>query len=221
MPRLFRREPKQLTLPGLPTPKAHRRAKQSFTAPGSRTGRRGPLTLLTAPVSRRTFLARALGWVTAGIAAAIAAPGVVAAVSPAFRKEASQWSPIGRLGKPGPGEPDLTVTGKPILTHFTSLVQDAYLKAQPQDVSVYVVNHGSGKFTVFDDRCTHLGCPYSWNDKSGKFDCPCHGGVFDAEGRVLGGPPPRPLDRYEYKVENGVLYAGEMYKVNAQLERTT
>ena len=51
--------------------------------------------------------------------------------------------------------------------------------------------------------------------------CPCHNGVFDPQGRVLGGPPPRPLDRYEYKVENGVLYAGKLFKVNDQLQRIT
>ena len=35
---------------------------------------------------------------------------------------------------------------------------------------------------------------------------PVHYGVFDAQGTVLSGPPPRPLDRYEVKVEGDKLY---------------
>jgi quinol---cytochrome c reductase iron-sulfur subunit, bacillus type len=131
------------------------------------------------------------------------------------------WSPVGSLSKPGPGEPDLRVENQPILTQFTSLVEDAYLKAAPRDVAIYVVNNGNADFTIFDDHCTHLGCPFDWNKGDGKFECPCHNGVFDAQGRVLGGPPSRPLDRYEYKVENGVLFVGKKYEVDADLRRVT
>ena len=84
-----------------------------------------------------------------------------------------------------------------------------------------MVNHGDGEFTIFDDRCTHLGCPFSWSDQKKQFDCPCHNGVFDEEGRVTGGPPPRPLDRYEYKVEGGILYAGKLYQVDENLQPVT
>ncbi len=61
----------------------------------------------------------------------------------------------------------------------------------------------------------------SWQDGDAEYHCPCHNGLFDAEGRVIGGPPPRPLDRYEYKVEDGVLFAGRLYRVNEDLERIT
>jgi len=172
-------------------------------------------------MTRRRFLSGTLGWVTAAIAAALGIPAAIAWVSPALRKQPQGWAPIAKIGDPGPGEPDLSVVGKPILTHFTQLVQDAYLSAQPQNVAVYVVNQGDGKFTVFDVRCTHLGCPVSWKEGEQKYFSPCHGGVFDPEGRVLAGPPPRPLDRYEYKVENGVLYAGKLYRVNDELQRIT
>ncbi len=174
-----------------------------------------------APISRRRFLARTLGWVTGAIAALLGIPAIVAAVAPALRREEEQWSPIGRLGDPEPGEPDLAIEGAPALTHFTSLVEDAYLRATPRDAAVYVVNHGGGKFTLFDVRCTHLGCPVSWDQEDGSFICPCHNGIFDEEGRVLSGPPPRPLDRFEYKVEDGVLFAGALFRVNERLERVT
>jgi succinate dehydrogenase / fumarate reductase iron-sulfur subunit len=40
---------------------------------------------------------------------------------------------------------------------------------------------------------------------SEQFRCPCHGGNFDRQGNVLAGPPPRPLDRYAFKVDSGHL----------------
>lgn len=192
----------------------------------TRRRRRGPiararLVLTSKPLTRRRFLAGTLGWVSAGILAALGIPALAAVVSPTFREEDLGWSPVARIGKPEPGEPDLTVIGVPVLTSFTSLVEDAYMKAAPKDVAIYVVNNGGGEFVIYDDRCTHLGCPYNWSDKDREFLCPCHNAVFDEDGRVLGGPPPRPLDRYEYKVENDVLYVGKLFEVNDNLERIT
>ena len=207
-------EPKQMTLPGVDVAK-----KAPPRRPGPIARARSVLT--TKPLTRRRFLAGTLGWVSAAIAAALGIPAAVAVVSPTFRKDDLGWSPVARIGKPEPGEPDLSVVGVPILTSFTSLVEDAYMKAAPRDVAIYVINQGNGEFVIYDDRCTHLGCPFSWSDKDTEFLCPCHNGVFDEEGRVLGGPAPRPLDRYEYKVENDVLYAGKLFEVNDQLERIT
>jgi menaquinol-cytochrome c reductase iron-sulfur subunit len=214
---VFKRRPKQLTLPGVSA------RRERVAKPPARHGafRRLRNSLFEVPMTRRRFLEGTLGWVTAAIAAALGIPAAIAWVSPALRKQTGGWSPIGRLKDPGPDEPDLSPVSVPIEAHFTQFIQDAYLEAQPQDVAVYVVNHGDGKFSIFDDRCTHLGCPFRWDEESGQFVCPCHNGVFDAEGRVLGGPPPRPLDRYEFKVENGILYAGELFKVNDQLQRIT
>lgn len=209
MARPFRRKPRQPTLPGMAVPRRGRRGARE------RTPRPRP------SISRRQFLARTLGWVTGAIAAMLGIPAVVAAVAPALRREEDQWSPVGRLGEPEGGEPDLAVQGRPHLTHFTSLVEDAYLRATPRDAAVYVVNHGGGRFTVFDVRCTHLGCPVTWEEADQEFFCPCHAGVFDAQGRVVAGPPPRPLDRFEFKVEEGVLFAGALYEVNEELERAT
>lgn len=56
---------------------------------------------------------------------------------------------------------------------------------------------------VFDATCTHLGCLVNWDPKAAVFRCPCHGGVFDAEGKNISGPPPRPLAKLEVKVRAG------------------
>jgi menaquinol-cytochrome c reductase iron-sulfur subunit len=211
--RLLRRSD-QLTSPGVGSPKRGRRRggrggweQESLGLTGYETSPKADDS-----VSRRGFLSRALGWVTAGIAVAIAIPGGTEVVSAAFRKNSNEWNPIARLGEST--DVDLSVVGKPQLTSFRTLLSDAYIKATPANVPVYVLNKGDNKFIVYDVRCTHLGCPITWDDKGQKFDCPCHGGVFDIHGKVTGGPPPRPLDRYDTKVENGVLYAGPLQHVS-------
>ena len=54
--------------------------------------------------------------------------------------------------------------------------------------------------------CPHLGCQVRWDGEQGRFGCPCHEAAFDTEGRVLFGPPPRGLDRYEVEVTDGCIY---------------
>jgi Rieske Fe-S protein len=58
---------------------------------------------------------------------------------------------------------------------------------------------------VFAVNCAHLGCPVSWFPQSGLFMCPCHGGVYYANGARASGPPPRGLFRCECKAEEGKL----------------
>jgi Rieske Fe-S protein len=212
-----KQEPRQLTLPGVAS------AAGGTTIRTERIGpiKRARLVLVTTPTTRRRFLAGTLGWVSVGIAAALGIPAAVSIISQGFRQTEGGWSPVGRIVEPERGEPDLTVVGEPVLTQFTSLVEDAYMKAAPRENAIYVVNHGDGEFTVFDVRCTHLGCPVAWEDVRARFVSPCHNGLFSIEGEVKGGPPPRPLDQYEYKVENNVLYVGELYQVNDEGQRVT
>ncbi|MGH9447270.1 MAG: ubiquinol-cytochrome c reductase iron-sulfur subunit, partial [Terriglobia bacterium] len=53
--------------------------------------------------------------------------------------------------------------------------------------------------------CTHLGCPVRWLPKANLFMCPCHGGVFYANGDVASGPPPKPLTQYPVRVQGGYV----------------
>ena len=48
--------------------------------------------------------------------------------------------------------------------------------------------------------CTHLGCLVEWTRDGNQLRCPCHRAGFDLEGRVLYGPPPRPLPSYDVVV---------------------
>jgi menaquinol-cytochrome c reductase iron-sulfur subunit len=74
-------------------------------------------------------------------------------------------------------------------------------------------------YVAISTRCAHLGCPVRYVQASERFICPCHGGVYEFDGKVAGGPPVRPLDRFETKVENGRVLVGPRFSVNSQLEK--
>lgn len=44
--------------------------------------------------------------------------------------------------------------------------------------------------------CTHLGCLYKWVETNERFECPCHGSKFEADGTYIEGPAPRDLDQF-------------------------
>jgi cytochrome b6-f complex iron-sulfur subunit len=56
-----------------------------------------------------------------------------------------------------------------------------------------VLQRSPGVFFAFSAICTHLGCIVQWLPEKGEFLCPCHAGRFAGDGKVLGGPPPKPL----------------------------
>jgi menaquinol-cytochrome c reductase iron-sulfur subunit len=84
------------------------------------------------------------------------------------------------------------------------------------------VDNAPGKskqpYVVISTRCAHLGCPVRYIQASQKFVCPCHGGVYDSQGKVEGGPPVRPLDRFESRVVNGRVEVGDRFSLNSELE---
>ena len=61
----------------------------------------------------------------------------------------------------------------------------------------YILIHlENGEFRAYEQKCTHLSCSVFYAPGSGKIECPCHKGFFDAmTGEVLEGPPPRPLKK--------------------------
>ena len=69
-----------------------------------------------------------------------------------------------------------------------------------------LINTIEGELKAFAAICTHLTCTVVFESDTGTLLCPCHNGIFDKEGDVVSGPVPRPLDRFEVKVEEEQLY---------------
>ena len=60
-----------------------------------------------------------------------------------------------------------------------------------------LIRLGEDRYAAYLQACTHLSCPVTYSEKSGRIECPCHHGVFEAEtGAVVSGPPPRPLPQH-------------------------
>jgi len=71
-----------------------------------------------------------------------------------------------------------------------------------------LIRIAADRFVAYDQQCTHLLCPVIAQPEQGRLHCPCHNGNFDLEtGRVLSGPPERPLPRIELDIRNGTVYA--------------
>jgi len=69
---------------------------------------------------------------------------------------------------------------------------------------LYVVN-AKGDLLALSQRCPHLGCQVPYCDTSGRFECPCHGSIFDIGGEYIEGPSPRGMDRYPITAKGGTL----------------
>jgi Rieske Fe-S protein len=65
---------------------------------------------------------------------------------------------------------------------------------------LYVVNTGKNLLAL-SQKCPHLGCRVPFNDKTTRFECPCHGSVFTLAGDRVAGPTPRGMDQYQLSVD--------------------
>jgi Rieske Fe-S protein len=71
-----------------------------------------------------------------------------------------------------------------------------------------MVRKPDGQLAAFSQKCTHLSCAVYYAAERNRLECPCHEGYFSIEtGRVLQGPPPRPLPRIRLEERDGVIVA--------------
>ena len=63
-----------------------------------------------------------------------------------------------------------------------------------------LVNSPSGELLAFNAVCTHLNCTVQYDPQAHYIWCACHNGRFDLNGKVISGPPPRPLEKYGVNV---------------------
>jgi menaquinol-cytochrome c reductase iron-sulfur subunit len=148
-------------------------------------------------MNRRDFLGRTI-WAIGGlITAGFGIPAIAYIIGPALQQ--GQDQNLIRLGATSKVELGVPTLFKVKVQHKTGWIVDE------QDLSIYVRTDDGRNFIAMSNICTHLGCRIRWVADRNKFFCPCHDGVFDKDGNVVSGPPPRPLNRYEVKVEDGQL----------------
>ena len=146
--------------------------------------------------SRRGFLFW-IGVALNGIAGLlIAVPVVGYIISPWKSGGWQKWTPLGQTTVFPKGQTRITSYTNPFRTPW-----DGYTAETP----CYVRHLDTGEFVVFAINCTHLGCPVRWFPESNLFMCPCHGGVYYADGSHAAGPPPRGLYTYQTRIKNGEL----------------
>jgi menaquinol-cytochrome c reductase iron-sulfur subunit len=156
---------------------------------------------IMADASRRRFLNFFTGLLMALIGLLVAIPALGYFLGPLRRKAegGAAFQDIGPLS-------DIPVKRWSLLS--LEIVQaDGWKKTRVQH-AVWVRRRGEGDqaIAVLSPICPGLGCPINWQPDQSQFFCPCHGGIFDSDGRRIGGPPPRSMDPLEFEVREGRLW---------------
>ncbi|MCI0744326.1 MAG: Rieske (2Fe-2S) protein [Verrucomicrobia subdivision 3 bacterium] len=96
-------------------------------------------------------------------------------------------------------------------TELTKLEKDGFVIVPFSGKRVLVVQNAAHQLLALDAKCTHEGCTVQYLAGESVIWCACHNARFDLDGRVLSGPPPRPLPRYtaERQEDGGVVIVGE------------
>ena len=149
-------------------------------------------------ISRREFMKYMIAALGGLIGLGYGIPAIGYVVAPALAKsQAQQWIQLGAVSK--------VELGTPTLFKVNISRQTGWIVNQ-EELSVYVLTENGRDFVAMSNVCTHLGCRIRWIADQGQYYCPCHNGVYDKYGNVVSGPPPRPLDKYQTKVENDQLF---------------
>jgi Rieske Fe-S protein len=133
---------------------------------------------------RRRFLGGVITAIHTAIGGTLAFILGGAVISPGLSRREENWLPAASLGDLPANEP------KPVMIRVAR--QDGYSQVIDRR-TVFLVKTGESQVTALDSTCTHLGCRVSWDPQTRELRCPCHGGVYDANGAVKAGPPPAPL----------------------------
>ena len=163
-------------------------------------------------MTRRKVFTLASQAVGGAAVTAIALPAVGFALAPIFDGPEEEWQTVGPL------DSFTEDSYKQSVVTFTAGIGEAgkgtvYIRKGSPDLG-----ESPDEYIAISNRCAHLGCPVRFVAAAKTFICPCHGGVYDFEGKVIGGPPVRPLDRFQTRVRDGEVEIGPRYSVTSQLE---
>lgn len=183
-----------------------------------------PLPELEKSVKRRTFftnLTHAIGFL---IGLPLAYPVLRYLMKPMYQPFDNSWLKIGNVGKIKQEDigvqfkykkkvkeaymPEAEIEKNVWILKATPAVLEKVYQGKDMEfrdatgTSVWV-NKKEVPYIAFSGKCPHLGCGYKWRQHKllGQvFLCPCHLSIYDAAGKVLDGPAPRPLDALPIKV---------------------
>jgi menaquinol-cytochrome c reductase iron-sulfur subunit len=142
-----------------------------------------------AAVSRRRFLRLGTNLGAGMIGLMLSIPAIGFLVGPLFQKRRTSWVRVGDIDDVPVGLPTPFTVSMPI---------GEGPPTPPVDRIVYVVKTG-GQLYTFANTCTHMQCNVHWDPQFGQFLCPCHGGLYEIDGRNVGGPPPSPLPQWVHR----------------------
>jgi Rieske Fe-S protein len=150
------------------------------------------------PISRRSFLALATWAIGGVISIGVGIPTIAYLIGPSLKQDTKkEWIRISSASKVELGTPTL---------FKVKITRQVGWTVNEDELAVYILTANGRDFIALSNICTHLGCRIRWISDKEQFQCPCHNGVFNKDGQVVAGPPPRSLDRYQVKVEDGQLY---------------
>jgi Rieske Fe-S protein len=166
-------------------------------------------------VTRRRFMTGTAHGAGALATMGFTLPAVAFAIGPIFKNTSLGWQTV--------GTPDMFPNNNyiPAIITIAPGIGEAgkstvYMRARNPAVDTTPATPYN-RWVAITSRCAHLGCPVRWVPASERFICPCHGGVYDLQGVRVGGPPPRPLDRFFTRLHEGFVQVGRRYSVNSEL----
>ena len=150
---------------------------------------------------RRGFLVGSINAMMGAITAALGIPALGYLLVPAREKKQQNWIEAADLSKLMVNQPEQVI--------FQRVRRDGW-KVVTEKAAAWVVKTGEQKVVAFSPVCTHLGCAVSWDSGEKAFVCPCHTSSFSPEGKVMAGPAPRSLDRFDVRVDGIKVMLGEV-----------
>ncbi len=141
-------------------------------------------------LSRRELLVRGTGLGMGLVGVMLSVPAIGFLLSPLFTKQKLSWVTVGPIDGVPVNQPTALFAEVPIGTGYAT---------PPVKRVVYVVKKSDGQIRALSNICTHMQCDVHWDPSLGNFLCPCHGGLYDIDGKNIGGPPPQPLAQWVHR----------------------
>jgi len=154
----------------------------------------------TSNLTRRRFSVATIHGIWAAIIAALGAPSIAYLLIPSRARRKNDWVEAADVTQLVPAVP-LEVAFRRDRVDGWRVVSEkstAWIVKLPENIVAYA------------PQCTHLGCAYHWDSRQTHFVCPCHNSVFSVDGKVQEGPAPRPLDRYQTRIEGSKVLIGPL-----------